>query len=497
LSHRGDPTAQADLALPPIVARALVDPAPPPMPWYRGIGPAYLTLFIWAPFFDQLWVGDIARAGLGPLFVSALLGPLLCFGFFFMAASWGFQLKRPLVVVAASAFGASGAEWLCGILIALAAAVWYALAINFAVDSTLLGLRACGMLAPSGVAMWSAGPLQIKAPVFLLTALFWIYITRQAIRLRLSGVVVGLMKVYSPIAVLLLIATALWRLPILWSTSDLGAAASRLLSASVYTPPRESALGLMTGFFAASALLSIDWGAAVRTRKDIVIAGVPYLLLTAALASILSLLVVLETAAWRESAASLLSPSRIDPMPFSFRWALYEGSASFPRGVATAILILFGLAALAPAVGALQKVSEGVSIHWPAFTPRGVSAIVGLGALLLIATGQVDRLGPIYTGMGAIFAPALGAMAGHSSWRIERRFALRRGANPAGLLAWAAGCLVACAAWVFSNLQSESSVWAQAGSIDGFIVSACAYWLLSRAGLESAALPVGNSGIEG
>ena len=116
------------------------------------------------------------------------------------------------MVVAASTFGAAGSEWLCGVGVALAGVVWYAIAINFAVDSTLLGLRACGLIASSGLAPWSAGPLEIKSPVFLCTALFWIYITRQAIRMRLPGVVVALMKVYSPIAVLLLAATAVWRL---------------------------------------------------------------------------------------------------------------------------------------------------------------------------------------------------------------------------------------------------------------------------------------------
>ena len=97
--------------------------------------------------------------------------------------------------------------------------VWYAVAINFAVDSTLLGLRACGMITASTLAPWASWPIEMKSPVFLGTALFWVYITRQAIRLRLPGVVVALMKVYSPIAMLLLFATAVWRLPLLWSPS--------------------------------------------------------------------------------------------------------------------------------------------------------------------------------------------------------------------------------------------------------------------------------------
>jgi len=44
------------------------------MPWYRGIAPAYLNLFIWAPFFDQLWSGRQAQSGTVWLVVDTLLG---------------------------------------------------------------------------------------------------------------------------------------------------------------------------------------------------------------------------------------------------------------------------------------------------------------------------------------------------------------------------------------------------------------------------------------
>ena len=96
--------------------------------------------------------------------------------------------------------------WPC----ACAGVVWYAIAINYGVDSTLLGLRACGLIPAFGVAPWRAGPFLCKSPVFLGTAAFWIYITRTAIMMRLPGVVVALMKVYAPIALLLLTATAIW-----------------------------------------------------------------------------------------------------------------------------------------------------------------------------------------------------------------------------------------------------------------------------------------------
>ena len=199
----------------------------------------------------------------------AILGSLVCFGMYLMGSSWGFEARRPLVVVASSTYGAAGSEWLCGLAISFAALLWYAIAINFAVDTTFLGLRACGMLAPAGVAPSWVGPVEIKSPVFICTSLFWVYITRQAIRMKLPGVVVGLMKIYSPIAVLLLAATAVWRVPVFWSQTGGSGSVAPLESVSAEHAFHPGALTIMIGFFAVSALLSVDWGAAVRAREDI------------------------------------------------------------------------------------------------------------------------------------------------------------------------------------------------------------------------------------
>ncbi len=188
------------------------------LPWYWGIGPACLGIVVWAPFFDQLWVSDFGRHHFAWLAAGAIVALLGCYAVFYQAASWGYEAGRPLGIVAASTFGTLGSEWITGIGTAAAQVVWYAVALNFGIDATFLGLRACSLLPSASVAEFDLGPISIKSPVYLGTALFWIFITRKAISMRLPGVVVALMRIYAPVALLLLSLAGLWNLPWLFGT---------------------------------------------------------------------------------------------------------------------------------------------------------------------------------------------------------------------------------------------------------------------------------------
>ena len=166
-------------------------------------------------------------------------------------------------------------------------------------------------------------------------------------------------------------------------------------------------------------------------------------------------------------------------MPFSFRWAIFEGRETFPPGAAAAILILFGLAALAAAVSSLNKLSDGISTHWPAWTPRLATIPAGLLALCLMATGLVDRLGPIFIAMGSFFAPALGAMAGDLTGKLKHGLAFRTGSTRrrSRLGRRLRSCLRTMS--VPRRANGDHSSWLEQGSICGFIVAACVYRLLA------------------
>ena len=145
---------------------------------------------------------------------------------------------------------------------------------------------------------WDLGPIVVKSPVYLCTALFWIYITGMAGLLRLPGVIVALMRVYAPIALLLLIGVALYLLPNLGSYRLADAISIADNGGLSHRWPRHgSVLQLMTGFFAIAGLLSVDWGARAERQRDLFWCGLTGIVVTASLTSILSLVVVASTVA--------------------------------------------------------------------------------------------------------------------------------------------------------------------------------------------------------
>ena len=513
-----EPSAESNAFLPPILRAERENASRTRGPWYATIGPAYLGLFVWAPFFDALWVGDFTRFSLSWLIAGAVIASLLCFGlFYFVTASWGFRVRQPLGIVAASTFGTTGSEWLTGVMVGFAAVVWYAVAIDYAVESTFLGLRSCGLLASGSVQPWNLGPIVVKSPVYLCTAVFWIYITGTAGLWQLTGVVVALMRVYAPVALILLTGVA-----------TLAAAEHRLVSPGVggddrvasrcSHPWREhsSVVPLVVSFFALPSLASVGWGAKAVRRRDILLGGLSGIVLAVSWTAIMSLLVVAGTvgklsqertryqsigsnahvqarmAPATSQRADGYSAGSLEPLYGSFRWAVYHGIGGAWAG---AILILFGLAALAPACYATWIYGQNLSIHWPLFGQWGWTWIGGAIALVLGATSWATRLDAIFVLTGVVFAPAVGAMAG--DWLRQRGAwgGIRLGVNRAGVIAWAGGVAISLALELrpleLAAIRApifDSSPWWQLTAIWGFVASFCYYWLLAGFGREQPAV---------
>ena len=507
-----EPVAESNASLPPILRTELESPPLAPRPWYLTIGPAYLGIFVWAPFFDSLWTGDLARYPLWSLIGSAVVASLLCFGLlYFIPAMWGFRTGRPLGIVAASTFGTVGSEWITGVAVGVGSIVWYAVAIDYAVDSTLLGLKACGLVAADRLQAWHLGPIVVKSPVYLCTALFWIYITGTAGLWQLPGVVVALMRIYAPVALLLLTAVALWMLPSVGTYRPEEAASIMAYgSFAVRWGGHHSVVQLITGFFAIAGLASGDGGGRVKRRRDVMLGGLTGIVLAASLTAIMCLVVVAGTVArvsqnWHYGIGDdtyVTSPdapytsfeiywyysSIQDPFPLSFRWAVYYGIGGIPAG---GILILFGLAALAPACYSAWVYGQKLSTHWPRLGQSAWTWLGGAIAFVLGATSCANQLDWIFIVMGVVFAPVVGAMAGDFLRQRGAWAGVRLGFNRSGIIAWGAGVGIGLALEVgrvatpdYHGLVVHDSPWWYSSSICGFVASFLYYSLLARLGKE-------------
>jgi cytosine permease len=389
-----------------------------------------------------------------------------------------------LSAVAASAFGTTGSEWITGIGVALGYIVWYTVALDYAVGAVLLGLRSFGLVQAASLTGWSWGPVSIKSPVYLCTALFWIFITGMAGLLRLIGVIAALMKVYVPVALVLLGATAAWFVPEL---THYDADDARRIAEFADLPQSQqgaSTVDLIFGFFAMAGLLSVDWGGVARRRRDLVLGGIVGVALAASLASILSLIVVAGAVATVRRAGGEFVASVTDPPLFSFRWAVFHGIGGYTGGV---ILVLFGLASLAPACYAVWAFSRRLSTHWPRPRRWRWTWLGGAAAFVLNGTSAVGNPGAVYCIIGDIFAPAVGAIAGH--WMGLRREWNSRNVtiNPAGLRAWGFGAIIALVADVTRISGRPFGEWNAPPSLAGFVAAVVIAALTARLELRRIA----------
>jgi cytosine permease len=486
-----DPTEQTPgqgVDLPPTLRAERDQPPLPQRPWYLGIGPAYLTIFVWAPFFDPLWMDDWSWAQLPWRVGIAVLAPIICFAlFFYPMATWGHRTRRGLGVVAASTFGTAGSEWITGVGIGVAEVVWYAVAIGYAVESTLLGLATSEIISSDVLGPWEVGPLILRTPVFLLTAAFWIFITGTASLLRLTAVIAALMKVYAPVALLLLTAAALWI--VVGPGADLVTEAHDVSAMTVVHEGgyRSLALPLYTGFFAMLGLSSVDWGAASARGRDVTIGGLTGIVLAGSWTATMSLLVVAGTMSRRSIRSEKWPWSDVGAPDFSFRWGIVHGIGGYP---AATILILFGLAALAPACYSAWGYSNRLATHWSLSGRRRLTWIGGAIALAMIAVSWSSRLQWVDYFMGVVFAPVAGALVGDLLNQRGGWAGVRRGVNPPGVIAWLAGMVSA----VPAELAARRSSWLGAeflGSpVIGFLTAVLVYWLMARIGLERPSIPL-------
>jgi hypothetical protein len=285
------------------------------------------------------------------------------------------------------------------------------------------------------------------------------------------------MRVYAPIALALLTAVAFWFLPSVASARfDRAATITAAITPTALGRATDPAWRMILGFSAMSILSGVDFGVIARGRRDLVLGGLTGIALAASWTASMSLVSV-------EGAASLIFKERgslvanmVEPFPLSFRWAVFHGIGGVTAG---AILVSFGLAALAPACYAVRAYGETLAERWPRLGHAGWTWIGGAIALALAATSNLDRLDVVYSAMGAVIGPALGAIAG--DW-VRQRGGWSKGKDGVaadGVIAWVAGLVLAAADAIAPSLGPGFARWAPPASICGFAASFIVFWLLA------------------
>ena len=265
-------TSPATFAIdtPPILAADLSDTPGARHRWYWTIAPAYAGVFIWVPFFDQLSRDTLPYAPWPVLVCAGLVAAILCDLLLFRApALWGYRSEGRFSVVAAATIGLQGSKWITGPLLGLAAVVWQAVALSYALDLIFRALIECHLIEPSVLVQWRLGPLVLRPPIVLLTAFWWVFITRLAGK-SFAHVIATLMKVYTPTALCLLAATMVVSVTrvspyrsvgpgdLFGSQGDLDIA---------FMLPALRLIHLIFAFFAMAGLMAADWGRTVPDER--------------------------------------------------------------------------------------------------------------------------------------------------------------------------------------------------------------------------------------
>lgn len=436
--------------LPPVVQEQWDAPAPERRGWLPTIAPAYLGVFVWFPFLDPLGVVKPGSTGLAARILSAALAVICCHVLLYYGpAMLGFRSGRRLSIVAAVPFGAQGAEWITGVLYGLFAGVLCAVSIYYSVNLTLLGLFSWGLLDPRLVHPGSLGGLRLESPLVLTALAFWLFIIAAANGLRLMNVIAALMRVYAPVALALLWVTAAWAL---WSPPSEVSLSPGL---TPLIPPDDSLFDarvfqLVFGYFAFAGLMGVEWGSVVKSRKDVKLGGWVGILVSGTLAITAGLI----AATIDPGPRSLSSGMDQDFSTGSLRGAFFRGiNASLGGWAAGALLLLFGLAALAPACYASKIFADRCRGHWPMLRGR-LGGPLGYGLIFaLMAFSLAPRLEAIFTIGGALFASTAGVLMVEAIWNRGPERAIRGGWRWPGIAAWLVGALVGLAPLVGASIQ--------------------------------------------
>jgi cytosine permease len=478
-----------------------------PKPWQTGLAPHYIGLFLWIVYFDQVGVRALPVGGLmWSVLGAAVAGPLCFLLLFQVPATWGQANRKTLPELAASTFGERGAPWVPGLLLGLAEIVWFSVAVSYATDLTLRGLAEVRFLDDRAFRPLTAGALRIKGSIFLATSLLWSLIAGLVGR-KFVRLVAAIMYVFPVFPAMLLGGAMLAMLGGLrtFAPSGIDPQGLNIPEARAGVWSMMLVVQLILGFFATAGAMGAEWGSATTSARDVRVGGwvavglAPVVIATIALLAVAGFqgranraAVAVEdfsgpldvrTSRLRSSTSEIRTIA--EPPPATFRAVLTDGIGG---RVGCGMLMIFGAMALAPAVFSAYVFGQRLNETLPRLS-RFRWTLVGITlSWPMTAVGLFDQLEPVFTTMGALFAPVVACLAAEFVRHKGAWPGPRRGVNLAGVVGWTAGLAVGLLPFAGGRLQTfqPATFWA-------FVVAFVVYWLVALVGGESA--PISKLGL--
>jgi cytosine permease len=232
-------------------------------------------------------------------------------------------------------------------------------------------------------------------------------------------------------------------------------------------------IAAVIGFFATAGAAGADFGMNSRDARDVRLGGWVGITLAILFAGGLPLLCV--------AGAHGLNPALTS---YSFDTVI----ADMGGFLSPVMFFLFTVASIPAACVCAFIAGNSFATMLPG-VPRMGSTMVGCTiAIVLAITGKAADLIGFFSIVGASFGPICGAIAADYLLSGGKWAGPRRGINWAGYLAWAVGFVVGILP--FLPLPEPVKGYTQPAVVYSFVVGFAVYWLLAKAGLEPAGVPM-------
>jgi cytosine permease len=447
----------------------MAKPNPPTnrAPWYKNTAPTYAGIFLWFVFWSQApsggsgIPGGVLSQGVGAALLGLVIAALLChFLFYLVPGLLGLKTGLPLYVVGTSTYGTQGGFIMPGFLMGVLQFGWLGVNAYFSAQalSSLVG----------------GNPVGIKILAILWAAL--------AAFVGLKGIqYVAKVATFLPLIPLAILLILLAK-----TLGGIGSFdAQKFVAAGVAANKGQGSgldfLGVMAlsmsfviGFFATAGAAGVDFGTNSKDEKDVQMGG----LMGIALATIVSAGAAILIAAGAFGATGKYAMNPADTG--------FMGGIMGSDGTGTVMSLLLAVAAFPSACFSAFIAANSFKTTLPTVNPFISVGIGTIVSIILAVTGWAGRAGAVFTVSGASFGPICGAMLVDYVLAGKKWAGPRPGWNVAGWVSWAVGFIVGIAPLIKKGDKPIADI--PAAPLVAFIVGAVVYFVLAKAGLQSAAV---------